>query len=180
LECCWSPGSRSSCSDYICHFVIVGIRRVARLRALADARVALARKMTAKKMRSVRLSPNLCRVSPSIANPFSLITPSIEAFARAVQRDCRRRKMEMTMLTALVLICSITVTPDLADCSRHNATAVMRVPAEFGNPATCFMHGQAYLANNAIGQEMAETERVKLVCARSGTVDAMVRRLTAR
>jgi hypothetical protein len=88
--------------------------------------------------------------------------------------------MEMTMLTALVLICSTMVTPDLADCSRRNATAVMGVPAEFGNPATCFMHGQAYLANTAIGREMAETERVKLVCARSETVDATVRRLTAR
>ena len=84
------------------------------------------------------------------------------------------------MLTALVLICSITATPNLADCNRGNASAVMRVPADFGNPATCFMHGQAYLANTTIGQDMAETERVKLVCARSETVDATVRRLTAR
>ena len=84
------------------------------------------------------------------------------------------------MLTALVLICSITATPDLADCSRSNATAVMRVPAEFGNPATCFMHGQAYLANTAIGREMTETERVKLVCARSETLDAAIRRLSTQ
>ena len=33
------------------------------------------------------------------------------------------------MLTALVLICSVAVTPDLRDCSRSNAVAVMRVPA---------------------------------------------------
>lgn len=84
------------------------------------------------------------------------------------------------MLTALVLICSTTLTPNIADCSRDNATAVMRVPAEFGNPATCFMHGQAYLANSAIGQEMTESERVKVVCARSETVDAAIRRVTVR
>lgn len=35
------------------------------------------------------------------------------------------------MLTALVLICSVAVTPDLRDCSRNNAITVMRVPAEF-------------------------------------------------
>src|SRR5262249_43683346 len=43
------------------------------------------------------------------------------------------------MLTALVLICSVAVTPDLRDCTRYNATAVMRLPAEFANPATCFI-----------------------------------------
>ena len=84
------------------------------------------------------------------------------------------------MLTALVLICSVALTPDLRDCSRNNATAVMRVPAEFGNPATCFMHGQAYLAETSIGQELTANDRVKVVCARSETVDASVRRLTAR
>jgi len=41
------------------------------------------------------------------------------------------------MLPALVLICSAAVTPDFRD-----STVVMRVPAEFGNPATCFMHRQ--------------------------------------
>ncbi len=84
------------------------------------------------------------------------------------------------MLTALVLICSMAVTPDLRDCSRANATAVMRVPAEFGNPATCFMHGQAYLAETSIGQELGESDRVKVVCARSETVGIGVRKVTAR
>jgi hypothetical protein len=50
------------------------------------------------------------------------------------------------MLTALVLVCSIVVAPDLAACNRANAVDVIHVPEEFGNPATCFMHGQAYLA----------------------------------
>jgi hypothetical protein len=39
------------------------------------------------------------------------------------------------MLTALILICSVTLAPDLQDCTRDNATAVMRVPAEFGKSA---------------------------------------------
>ena len=34
------------------------------------------------------------------------------------------------MLTALVLICSISVTPDIRDCNRMNAVDVMRVPAD--------------------------------------------------
>jgi len=84
------------------------------------------------------------------------------------------------MLTALVLICSVTVTPDLRDCSRANATAVMRVPAEFGHPAACFMHGQAYLAETSIGQELGENDRVKIVCTRSESVDAAIRAPTTR
>ncbi len=46
------------------------------------------------------------------------------------------------MLTALVLICSVSVTPDLRDCTRENAIDVMRTPVETTNPATCFLHGQ--------------------------------------
>lgn len=68
------------------------------------------------------------------------------------------------MLTALVLICSITNTPDLAACTRDTAVNVMLVPAEFGNPATCLMHGQAYLAETSIGRELGENERIKIVC----------------
>ena len=65
------------------------------------------------------------------------------------------------MLAALVLICSVAITPDLRDCTRANATVVMRVPADFGNPVTCFMHGQAYLAQTTMGQALGEDERVK-------------------
>jgi hypothetical protein len=74
------------------------------------------------------------------------------------------------MLMALVLVCSLQVTPDLADCSRTNAVNVMRVPEEFGNPATCFLHGQAYLAETSIGRDLTENERVKVVCARAQRV----------
>jgi hypothetical protein len=84
------------------------------------------------------------------------------------------------MLTALVLVCSLTVTPDLRDCGRDNAAAVMQMPVESGNPAMCFMHGQAYLAETSIGQALADDERVKVVCARKETIDASMRRLTNR
>src|SRR6266567_9348635 len=45
-----------------------------------------------------------------------------------------RRALECQMLTALVLICSVAVTPDLGSCDRDNAVHVLRVPAEFGSP----------------------------------------------
>jgi hypothetical protein len=79
------------------------------------------------------------------------------------------------MLTALILICSATLTSDLQDCTRDNATAVMRLPAEFASPLTCFMHGQAYLAESSIGQELGGDDHIKIVCARSNTIDASVR-----
>lgn len=79
------------------------------------------------------------------------------------------------MLTALVLIC-LAGAPDLQDCARHNATAVIRVPAEFGSPATCFLHGQAYLAGTSIGRELMPDERVKVICVRSEVSAASAQR----
>jgi hypothetical protein len=79
------------------------------------------------------------------------------------------------MLTALVLICSVSVTPDLRDCTRENAVDVMLTPIEHGNPATCFLHGQAYLAQTSIAEDLRETDRVKIVCARSTSVSAKAR-----
>jgi hypothetical protein len=61
------------------------------------------------------------------------------------------------MLTALVLICSAAVTPDLRDCTRDDATTVMRALAEFGNPAVCLMYGQAYLAQTSISEELGDS-----------------------
>ena len=71
------------------------------------------------------------------------------------------------MLTALVLICSAAVAADPGDCTRSNANTVMRVPAEFGNPATCFMHAQAYLAGSSIGRELDANEWVRVICVQS-------------
>jgi hypothetical protein len=84
------------------------------------------------------------------------------------------------MLTALVLICSTAITPDLRGCTRDNAAAVMLLLVQSGNPATCFMHGQAYLAQTSIGEDLGVNDRVKIVCVRSETVDASVPRLRVR
>lgn len=73
------------------------------------------------------------------------------------------------VLTALILVCSLAVTPDLAACSRSNAVHTMFVPEQFGNPVTCVMHGQAYLAETSIGQEIGQDERVKIVCVRNAS-----------
>lgn len=72
--------------------------------------------------------------------------------------------MESCVLTALALICSILATPDLRDCDETNARVVMLVPESFTNPITCAMHGQAYIAGTAIGQNLAKSDRVKVVC----------------
>ena len=69
------------------------------------------------------------------------------------------------MLNALVLICSLAITPELASCDSNNAVDVIRVPARFGNPATCFLHAQAYLAETAFGRELGPDQRVKAVCS---------------
>ena len=82
------------------------------------------------------------------------------------------------MLTALILICSAAIKPDLQNCTRDNATMVMRVPAKFANPATCFMDGQAYLAGISIGQSLSNHDQVRVVCAPTATMDASIPALT--
>ena len=52
------------------------------------------------------------------------------------------------MLTALVLICSIAVTPNLADCSRKNAIAVIRVPGEFVTSSQLLHAGPSVFGSN--------------------------------
>lgn len=83
------------------------------------------------------------------------------------------------MLTALILICSLADTPDIRDCTRTNAVDVMVMPVSSGNPATCFMHGQAYLASTEIGRNLSENERVKIVCVRKEVAETAAQRLPA-
>jgi cytochrome c biogenesis factor len=68
------------------------------------------------------------------------------------------------MLTALILICSLTVVPDIGACTEDNAMQVLRNPETFTNPVTCLMHGQAYLANTAMGRDFNVNEVAKVVC----------------
>jgi len=70
------------------------------------------------------------------------------------------------MLTAIVLVCSLVVTPDLRDCGRQNAVHVLQVPEEFALPAMCAMRGQSFLAETSIGQALSDDERVKVMCVR--------------
>lgn len=64
------------------------------------------------------------------------------------------------MLSAVVLICSVT----LQDCTLDNARIVMRLPAEAGNAAACFMHAQETVAQTSISQDLGTEDRVKITC----------------
>jgi hypothetical protein len=77
------------------------------------------------------------------------------------------------MLTAFVLICSTSLTPNLADCSRKNARVAIQVPTNFLNPVTCLMQGQAFLAETSVGKELDEYDSVKIVCVRRELGSAM-------
>jgi hypothetical protein len=68
------------------------------------------------------------------------------------------------VLTALVLVCSLAVTPDLRECGRDNTVHVLQVPEEFALPTVCAMRGQSFLAETSIGQDLADNERVKIKC----------------
>ncbi|PWB61110.1 MAG: hypothetical protein C3F17_13365 [Bradyrhizobiaceae bacterium] len=70
------------------------------------------------------------------------------------------------MLTAIVLVCSLSITPELRECTRDNATTVVQVPEEFMLPAQCMMRGEAFLAGLSVGQNLAQDERVKVMCVR--------------
>jgi hypothetical protein len=68
------------------------------------------------------------------------------------------------MLTALILVCSLSSVPSLEACTEENAVIVVRDPETFVSPVTCLMHGQAYLAETAIGRDLSENEAVKVLC----------------
>lgn len=74
------------------------------------------------------------------------------------------------MLTALILICSLSSVSDVAACTEENAVHVLRSPGAFTSPVACLMHGQAYVANSAIGRDLNEGETVKVICKRSRVV----------
>jgi hypothetical protein len=70
------------------------------------------------------------------------------------------------MLTAIVLVCSLAITPDLRECGRDNAVQVLQVPEEFALPQMCAMRGQSFLAETSVGRDLANNERVKVMCVR--------------
>ena len=66
-----------------------------------------------------------------------------------------------------VLICSAAVTPDLGESTPQQCEGAMRVPAEFGNPSTCFMRAQTYLAQTSFGQDLERPGQDHLRAKRS-------------
>jgi len=73
------------------------------------------------------------------------------------------------MLTALILVCSLASAADLGGCTEDIALTVIRDPEKFTSPVTCLMHGQAYLAETAIGRDLSENETVKVLCVPNRT-----------
>ena len=69
--------------------------------------------------------------------------------------------------SAIILVCSVVLTPLLGDCTPDNAVTTLRVPGMEIHPAICMMHAQAYLANSEIGRTLTEQERIKIVCVGS-------------
>lgn len=68
------------------------------------------------------------------------------------------------MLTAIVLVCSLAITPDLRECGRDNAVSVLQAPEEFALPSHCMMRGQAYVAETELGRDLGADQRVKVTC----------------
>ncbi len=71
------------------------------------------------------------------------------------------------MLSALILVCSLAAVPDLGACTADNALQVVRDPEAFVSPVACFVHGQAYFAETALGRDLSDGEVVKVICTRS-------------
>ena len=70
------------------------------------------------------------------------------------------------MFTAIVLVGSLAVTPEIRECNCDYAVQALQVSEEFAVPATCTMRGQSFLAETSIAIELADNERVKVMCVR--------------
>lgn len=79
------------------------------------------------------------------------------------------------MLTALVLICSLSATPDIRDCSQYTAQDVIRLSIETGHPGHCAMMGEAFVAGTELGRSLNPDDALKVVCAPSARVTARAR-----
>ena len=77
---------------------------------------------------------------------------------RGAESNChiQLQTEQLTVLTALVLICSTMVAPDFA-CTLKNASAVVRYRPSLEVQAACFMHAQVYLAGTSLGKNSAPT-----------------------
>jgi hypothetical protein len=64
------------------------------------------------------------------------------------------------MLKAIIIVCALA-----GPCDEQHATDLMRTPVATANPSTCFMQGQAFLAQMSIGREL-QGQRVVIRCKR--------------
>lgn len=115
------------------------------------------------------------------ASPHQVLVPAprskaSEEAAATRPIEAEAADLRLTTLAALILVCPAASGPDLQDCTRDNARVVMRVPEEFVMPIACLMHAQAYLAETSVGRELDADERVRVVCIRSQTLSASLRR----
>jgi hypothetical protein len=69
-----------------------------------------------------------------------------------------------SMMTALVLICSLAKTPLAMDCGTDNAVDLLRVPGEYYSLVTCFSRAQAFIA--ASRYELSIDHYPKIVCGK--------------
>jgi len=68
------------------------------------------------------------------------------------------------MLTAIVLICSLSLTPDLQDCTRETAIQALQVPEQSQLPGICLKIGLEYFTQTEFARHLAADERIKVVC----------------
>jgi hypothetical protein len=69
-----------------------------------------------------------------------------------------------SMMTALVLICSLARTPLAMDCGTDTAVDVLKVPGEYGSLLTCFTRAQAFVGESRY--ELAVDHYLKVVCGK--------------
>jgi len=69
------------------------------------------------------------------------------------------------VLKALILVCSLAQTPDLAACNLDSALYVMRFSPEVTSPSACLLQAQAYLAGTSLVDGLTENERIKVICS---------------
>jgi hypothetical protein len=69
-----------------------------------------------------------------------------------------------SMMTALVLICSLAKTPLAMDCGTDNAVDVLKVPGEYSSLVTCFTRAQAFIGESRY--ELAVDHYLKVACGK--------------
>jgi len=74
------------------------------------------------------------------------------------------------MLTSIVLVCSLSITPSLQDCTQETAVQVFRVPEQTQFPGACLKIGLEYYSQTEFARHLAADERIKVVCVPPGRI----------